>query len=478
MDSSQLKKVGPCTYVVEPSGGMRVPLRIFASEVLLAHLLKDKSIEQGMHVAALPGIRKHAIMMSDAHQGYGFPIGGVAAFDDKEGIITPGGIGFDINCGVRVLVSDLMKEEVALRIKDVLNAIFAAVPAGVGGLSGLRLDDAELDEVLREGMDWAVRKGLARPEDKERCEEGGRMPLADPSKVSSKAKSRGRRQLGTLGAGNHFLEVQYVDEVFDAAVAERFGVGRVGRVVVMVHSGSRGLGHQVCSDYLRRMEEEFPNLVESLPEKDLVYAPLSSALAADYYGAMSAAANFGWCNRQVITYQVRKAFARVFGEGSALQVLYDVAHNIAKREVHVIEGRHEQVMVHRKGATRGFGPGHAEVCACYRDVGQPILIPGSMGTASYILVGTDKAMEDTFGSTPHGAGRVMSRHEANRTFSGRQVKEDLERRSIAIKSASVKGITEEAPQVYKDIDEVIRVAREVGIGLPVVRLRPLGVVKG
>ncbi|RME53803.1 RtcB family protein [Candidatus Woesearchaeota archaeon] len=473
-----VRKVGNVVFEVPKQGSMRVPLKIFASEKLMEHLQKDKSLQQGVNVASLPGIQKQAIMMSDAHQGYGFPIGGVAAFDEKEGIITPGGIGFDINCGVRVLTSSLTEEEVFPRIKELLDAIFRNVPAGVGGRSDLRLSDEELDRVLKEGIDWAVEKGYATEEDRAHCEEHGRMPEADPRFVSPRAKSRGRKQLGTLGAGNHFLEVQAVDTIYEEDVASVFGLEKEGQVVVMIHSGSRGLGHQVCSDFLRRMEETFLDIMERLPEKDLIYAPLSHPIAREYYKAMSAAANFGWCNRQLMTFKVREAFRDVFGKGVSLRLLYDVAHNIAKLEEHDVGGARRKVYVHRKGATRGFGPGHAEVPEAYRKVGQPILIPGSMGTASYVLVGTDEAMAETFGSTPHGAGRVMSRHAANQQFRGEQIKQELEKRSIFIKSASWRGITEEAPAVYKDIDEVIRVAKEAGIGKPVARLRPLGVVKG
>lgn len=474
----ELKKISDNEWEVPKTGNMNVPVRIFASKKLLDKMKEDDSIKQGINVATLPGIYKQSIMMPDAHQGYGFSVGGVAAFDLEDGIISPGGIGFDINCGVRLLVSNLEKKDIEPKIKEIINELFNNIPCGVGKESNLRLTDAELDEVLNKGMTWTLAKGYAEKEDLDRCEENGFMKTADATKVSPTAKKRGRKQLGTLGAGNHFLEIQFVDEIYDKDIAKIFGINKKNQIVVMIHSGSRGLGHQTCSDYLRKMEEEFSDIVNKLPEKDLAYAPTKSKLAQDYLGAMSASANFGWANRQLIAYNTRKSFFKIFGDSVKLKMLYDVAHNIAKIEEYIIEGELKKVYVHRKGATRAFGPEHKEVPEVYRKVGQPILIPGSMGTASYVLVGTDKAMNETFSSTPHGAGRMMSRHEAIKRFNAEKISKELEANKIYIKAASKSGIVEEAPLAYKDVDEVVKVADEVGIGKKVARLRPLGCIKG
>jgi tRNA-splicing ligase RtcB len=473
----RIRKIGENVYQINKEGSMNVPLKVFASEKLLEKMKQDDSLQQGINVATLPGIQKQSIMMPDAHQGYGFPVGGVAAFDIEDGIISPGGIGFDINCGVRLLTTDLEVKDVEPNIKDLLNELFKRIPCGVGRESNIRLDDKGLNNVLNNGLKWALEEGYATKDDIEHCEENGSMKTADASKVTQRAKKRGRRQLGTLGAGNHFLEVQKVDKIFDKEIASLFGIKKENQVVVMIHSGSRGLGHQTCSDYLRRIEEEFHSIVSKLPEKDLAYAPTGSKLAKDYLGAMSAAANFGWCNRQLITHFTRKAFKRVLGD-IKLNLVYDVAHNIAKVEEYEVNGDRKKVYVHRKGATRAFGPGHKEVPKDYRDVGQPILIPGSMGTASWVLVGTDKAMNETFSSTPHGAGRMMSRHEAKRRFKYEKLVKEMGEDKIFVKSASMKGVTEEAPGAYKDVDEVVEVAHDVGIGMKVARLKPLGVIKG
>lgn len=474
----EIRKISKDIYEVAKEGRMNVPLRIFASKKMLTKLQKDRSIEQGMNVAKLPGIQKASLMMSDAHQGYGFPIGGVAAFDLEEGLVSPGGIGFDINCGVRVIATNIDRKDVEPKIKDLLEELFKRVPCGVGSESKIRLDDKELDEVMRDGMKWALKNGYAEKSDLEHCEESGTLAGALPEKVSPTAKKRGRRQLGTLGAGNHFLEIQVINEIFDKQVAAKFGVVHTGQIVIMIHSGSRGLGHQVCSDYIRKIEAEMPEIVAKLPEKELIYAPLKTQLAKDYLGAMRAAANFGWCNRQVMTYQTREAFKNIFGSKVKLDLIYDVAHNIAKTEEYTIKGKKKKVLVHRKGATRAFGPGHKELPKIYRDVGQPILIPGSMGTASYVLVGTDKAMEETFASTPHGAGRNMSRKQASKTWDAEKLKAELEKKKIYIKAKSYRGITEEAPGAYKDIDEVVKIADDVGIGKLVARMVPFGVLKG
>ncbi|MBR9690179.1 RtcB family protein, partial [Candidatus Woesearchaeota archaeon] len=374
--------------------------------------------------------------------------------------------------------TNLTKQDVEPKIKELVNSLFKNVPSGVGSESKIRLSDEQLDDVLNKGALWAVENGYGNKEDYENCEENGHMKTADASKVSQKAKSRGRRQLGTLGAGNHFLEIQIVDKIYDKETANIFGIEKEGQITVMIHCGSRGLGHQVCSDYLRSMEDQYPDIMRSLPEKDLIYAPAGSKLADDYFKAMSAAANYAWANRHIIGLMVRKSFNEIFGDRAKLKTIYDVAHNIAKLEEHEIGGQLKKVWVHRKGATRAFGPGRKEVPEAYRDVGQPIILPGSMGTASYLLAGTQKAMEETFGSTAHGAGREMSRHEAIRRFRGENIKNDLEKRNIYVKSASWKGIAEEAPGAYKDIDEVVKVSHEAGIGKLVARVKPFGVIKG
>ena len=476
MIKDRLVKESATTFVLPKEGDMRVPGKVFLSEKLL-EVVEEGALEQVRNAATLPGVVGHSLAMPDMHIGYGFTVGGISAFRTDEGIISPGAIGFDINCGVRVLATDLDASRVEEFIEELLPMLAERVPAGVGLKSSISLSSSQLDDVLRLGSRWALENGYAREEDVVRTEEGGCFAGADPSALSSQAKARGRNQLGTLGGGNHFLEVQVVDEVYDAEAAKRFGVTRPGQVVVMIHTGSRGLGHQVCTDYLRRIEKEYPELMRSLPEKNLAYAPANSPLAKEYFGAMQAAANFAFCNRQIIAHQVRGAFERLF-PGCQVDQVYDIAHNIAKKEVHVVDGEDVEVFVHRKGATRAFPPGSEEVCAPYRDMGQPVLIPGSMGTASYILVGTDKAMSETFGSSAHGAGRLMIRTQAKKDFSGSQVKRDLRRRSIFVHAASAKGVAEEAPGVYKDVDEVIRVTEESGIARKVVRTRPLGVVKG
>ncbi len=406
----------------------------------------------------------------------GFPIGGVAALDFEKGGISPGGIGYDINCGVRLLQTNLTKKDIYPKIKELLDTLFEHVPAGLGG-SNIRVETEQLNQILDKGSQWAVDNNYGTKEDMDHCEENGAMKTADHKAVSEKAKSRGRKQIATLGSGNHFLEVQYVDEIFDEKTAQAFGIEKKDQVTVMIHCGSRGLGHQVCSDYLREMERTFPNIIAKIPDKELIYAPAGHPLAEKYLKAMSAAANFAWCNRHVIGHQVRLAFKKIFPQAE-LKTVYDVAHNICKIEEHKINGETKKVYMHRKGATRAFGPGHPEIPKTYRDVGQPILIPGSMGTASYLLVGTNESMEATFGSTAHGAGRVMSRHEALRLFRGEKVKHELESQKISVKSASWKGIAEEAPGVYKDIEEVVEVSHKAGIGKKVVRVKPIGVIKG
>ncbi len=475
----EYKKINDNIWEVEKTGKMNVPLRIYASEKLLKKMDSDGATEQGMNVACcLPGIYGKSIMLSDAHRGYGFSIGGVAAIDSEKGCITPGGIGFDINCGVRFLTTNLTKEEVEPKIRELLNSLFKNVPSGVGSESKIKLTDKQLDDVLNNGAKWALDNGYGEAQDILHCEEEGHMKTADASKVTMKAKARGRAQLGTLGAGNHFLEVQIVDTIFDKSSAKIFGIKKEGQIGIMIHCGSRGLGHQVCSDYLREMEEAYPEIMKSLPEKDLIYAPSGSRLAEDYFKAMSAAANYAWANRHIIAHYVRVSFKEVFGDKTEVNTTYDVSHNMAKLEEHEIDGEKRKVYVHRKGATRAFGPGRKEIPKDYQKIGQPIIIPGSMGTSSYLLLGTETAMKETFGSTAHGAGRQMSRHDAIKSFRGETIKDELEKRHIYLKTASWKGIAEEAPLAYKDIDEVVKVSHEVGIGTLVVKVIPLGVIKG
>ena len=419
--------------------------------------------------------------MPDGHQGYGFPIGGVAAFDAEEGVISPGGVGYDINCGVRLLTTNLSLKDVQPKLNQLVDTIFDLVPSGLGGTGPIRLSPTELDKVLDTGVEWAIEHGYGWDEDKYHCEENGRMKDADHTKVSSQAKSRGGPQLGTLGSGNHFLEIQVVDKIYDQRVAKALGIEFEGQVTVMIHTGSRGLGHQVCSDYLRVMEHAVRKYGISIPDRELVCVPANSKEARDYFAAMSAACNFAWANRQCITHWVREAFKRVFKtdpEKLGLKLVYDVAHNIAKREVHKVNGVNKTLYVHRKGATRAFPPEHPDIPSDYKHIGQPVLIPGSMGTASYVLVGTRKAMELSWGSTAHGAGRFLSREEAVRRYWGSEVKRQLEQRGIQIRAANIRVVAEEAPGAYKDVDRVAEVSHRVGIATLVARLVPIGVTKG
>ena len=470
-------KLNDYSYEIKKSGTMRVPLTIFASEVLMEKMLGDRCLQQGMNVASLPGIKGRSLMMPDAHRGYGFSIGGVAAFDSKEGIISPGGVGFDINCGVRLVATNLTKKDVEPKMHELLEALFREIPAGKGYESKERLSDEELEDIFVQGAVSLLNKGIGSQDDVDNCESGGCIKGANPDFISQRAKARGRKQLGTLGAGNHFLEIQYVDEIFDENTAKVFGITKKDQVVFMIHCGSRGFGHQVASDYLRKMEDEYPEVIATLPEKDLVYAPIQSKLAKEYYGAMCCAANFAWANRHMIAHKTKQIFTELFPQAS-FHAVYDVAHNIAKKETHEIDGKYEEVYVHRKGATRAFGPGHEDLPKVYQETGQPVLIPGSMGTSSYILVGTAEGMKVSFGSTAHGAGRVMSRLAAKKIYEGETVKAKLAEQHIELKARSVRGVGDEAPGVYKDVDEVVKVSHDAKIGNIVVRVKPLGVIKG
>jgi tRNA-splicing ligase RtcB len=454
----------------------KVPIEVFASDKLLENMKKDKTLQQGENLASLPGLYK-AFVMPDGHQGYGFPIGGVAALDFEKGGVSPGGIGYDINCGVRLVSTQLMLDDVKPKMNQLIESCYNAVPAGVGE-GNLKLSKEELDEVLKKGAKWAFEKGYGVKEDLENSEEEGSMAGADATKVSDTAKGRGKNQLGSLGSGNHFLEIQYVSEIFDEKAAAAFGLKK-NQVVYMIHCGSRGLGHQVCSDYLRKMEQAFAKEVAALPDRELIYAPAGTQLCADYLKAMTAAANFAWCNRFIIADLARSCFMKIFDvKKESIKTVYDVAHNIAKVEEHEFEGKMKKVYMHRKGATRAFGPGRKEIPQRYQAVGQPVIIPGSMGTSSYVLVGTDKGMKESLGSTAHGAGRIMSRHQAKRDFRGQTLISELREKGIIIKGHSMVGLAEEAPGAYKDIDEVIKVSDELGIAKAVAKLKPLGVVKG
>ncbi|MDW8321220.1 MAG: RtcB family protein [Armatimonadota bacterium] len=464
--------------------GMRVDGVIYASAQLIEHIVQDQSPEQVANVATLPGIQSYSIAMPDIHWGYGFPIGGVAAMDIKEGVVSPGGVGFDINCGVRMLRTDLTIEQVQPRIKELVDQIFRDVPAGLKGEGLIKVNPQELREVMRKGAIWMIEHGYGWEEDIERSEQSttltGLLP-PEPSNISNRAIERGKTQLGTLGGGNHFLEVQVVDEIYDAKVAEAFGITQVGQITVMIHTGSRGFGHQTCDDYLDVMQKAQKKYGIELPDRQLACAPITSEEGEDYLTAMACAANFAWANRQAIAHWVRQAFAKVFGskpQQLGMHQIYDVAHNIAKIEEHEVNGKAKSVCVHRKGATRAFGPGHPAVPEVYRHVGQPVLIPGDMGRYSFILVGTVTAMRETFGSTCHGAGRMMSRHGAMREAQGRNIAQELAEKGIYVRAQNKGTLAEEASYAYKDVANVVDVCEGVGISRKVARMRPIGVVKG
>ena len=470
----KIKKISENIYEIPKEGKMLVPGIIYASEKLLESIKQDKSLEQVKNVAHLPGILKASIALADAHQGYGFPIGGVAAFDLDKGIISPGGVGYDINCSVRLLKTNLTKKDILKKQKIVVEQLYRKIPSGVGRGSKFQITKDEFKKILQGGAQYMVKKGYGIKEDYLHTEEEGCMKEANPEKVSERAISRGIGQLGTLGAGNHFLEVQYVDEIFDEKIANILGLKK-DQVTIMIHCGSRGFGHQVASDYIKKMENEYG--FKNLPDRELINAPVKSQLGKDYMSAMAAAVNFAFANKQLITHWVREEMKYIF-PNVKVDTIYDVCHNIAKFEEHIIDGKKKIVCVHRKGATRSFGPGRKEIPETYRKIGQPVLIPGSMGTASYLLIGTKKSEELTFGSCVHGAGRVKSRSSALKTLRGEEIKKELEKKEIEVKAGSWKSLAEEAPEAYKDIEEVVRVVDELGISKKVARLKPLVVVKG
>jgi tRNA-splicing ligase RtcB len=459
---------------------MRVPVRIFGTRRLLEKVMEDKSLEQAVNSATLPGLVGHVLVMPDMHQGYGFPIGGVAATRYPDGVISPGGIGYDINCGVRLLASQIDYEAAQAHLNDLASALNRHCPSGVGEKGELRMSEAELERVCREGSRWALKAGYATEQDLRRTEEGGRLEGADPGKVSARAKERGRPQLGTLGAGNHFIEVDVVDQVFDAQAAQAMGLSE-GKLVVQIHCGSRGFGHQICTDYVELFQDAVRRYNIHLPDRELVCAPLSSPEGQNYLAAMRSAANYAFANRQVLAHNARRAFEEVLaGKVKTWQLhqVYDIAHNMGKIETHVIDGMEVKVCVHRKGATRAFGPGSPELPEEYRAIGQPVLVPGSMGTASWVLVGTEASMQRSFGSTCHGAGRVMSRHQAKKSVRGDKLRAEMESSGIHVRAGSLAGLAEEAPTAYKDVDAVVETVSGAQIARKVARLRPVVVIKG
>jgi tRNA-splicing ligase RtcB len=480
IELNQLEKLDDYRWIIprQTRPGMLTDALIYTNERLLRDVLRDQCLEQAANVAMLPGIVGRSLAMPDIHQGYGFPIGGVAAtLPEEGGVVSPGGVGFDINCGVRLLASTLAIEDVAPKIRNLVDQLFRDVPSGAGRGGDVRVSHQDLDLILKEGAAWMVAHDYGLPEDLETCEESGTIDGADPSAVSDRAKKRGLPQIGTLGSGNHFLEVQYVERIFEAAAAEALGLAE-GQIVVLIHSGSRGLGHQVCTDYLRDLDESMHRYGISLPDRQLACVPVDSKEGQEYLAAMRASANYAWANRQGITHFVRGAFRRIFGDDAGLRVVYDVCHNIAKLERHRIDGRERAVMVHRKGATRAFAAGRPDLPEVYRAVGQPVLIPGSMGTSSYVLVGAEGAMLETFGTTCHGAGRVMSRTAAKKSEWAASARARLEEQGILVRAETKNGITEEIPEAYKDVDEVVNVVHEAGLSTKVARLKPKGVIKG
>jgi len=460
--------------------GMRVSARFYADDELAAAMTGDRSLEQLVNTATLPGVVGHALAMPDMHQGYGFPIGGVVATALPDGVISPGGVGYDINCGVRLLASHLSAEQVAPHLDELASALYANCPSGVGKGGLVKLKPGDLDEVMEKGARWAVRRGYGTEADLERTEENGCLPGADAAKVSARARDRGKDQVGTLGAGNHFIEVDRVERVVDEAIARRIGLC-LGQVVVQIHCGSRGLGHQVCTDYVNLFQKAVRKYHFELPDRELVCAPLSSPEGRDYLAAMTSAANYAFANRQVLAFHIRRSFEQVLAgkvKNFGLYQIYDIAHNMAKIETHVVDGRRRELCVPRKGATRAFGPGSEVLPEVYRDIGQPVLVPGSMGTSSWVLVGTEGAMAQTFGSTCHGAGRTMSRHQAKRSVHGAALRQELEAGGIHVRAGSLGGLAEEAPAAYKDVDRVVDVVHGAGIAKRVARLTPLAVIKG
>lgn len=457
---------------------MRVPARIFALEPLLDEIIGDRSLNQLVNVATLPGIVKAAMVMPDVHEGYGFPIGGVAATKYPGGVISPGGIGYDINCGVRLLTSATPFEIVEPHLQSLVKELNSLIPSGIGKGGNIHLSISNVEEVLNYGAEWAVLSGFGSTEELLYIENQGRLAAADPACVSEKAKIRGHNQLGTIGAGNHFVEVSRIDEIYHSAAAGAYGLV-AGEVVVLIHTGSRGLGHQVATDHIRIMQSAMPGYEYRPPDRELACVPFDSPEGQHYFHAMCAAANFAWCNRQVISWEVRKAWNNILGEkGGQLKLLYDVAHNMAKVEDHLVDGKPNKLIVHRKGATRAFGPSFEELPEAFRPLGQPVIVPGSMGTESFVLAGTDQSMELSFGSSCHGAGRRLSRRAAKRAVNAPKLKKELQEEGIYLEAGSFRGIAEEAPIAYKNVGMVVDTVDQAGIAKKIARLKPLAVVKG
>ena len=457
---------------------MRVPARVLASENLLDNIMEDRSLVQLVNVASLPGIQGASLVMPDVHEGYGFPIGGVAATRHPEGAISPGGIGYDINCGVRLLISDQQIADIRQDLEALSEELYKQVPSGMGKGGSIHLTEQQINDVLTQGAEWAVKNGYGSEEDLDFIESAGKLDQADPDMVSDRAKQRGANQLGTIGSGNHFVEVDYVEEIYDPEIAQAYGL-YPNQVVVLIHTGSRGLGHQVATDHIRTIMGAMPEYGIEVPDRELACVPFNSGEGQNYYKAMCAAANFAWCNREVISWEVRKAWSNIFGEGvPSLRLMYDVAHNIAKVEDHKTDGQKQKVIVHRKGATRAFGPGSEELPKEYSEVGQPVIIPGSMGTCSYVLAGDDRSMDLTFGSCCHGAGRRLSRTAAKKQVNAPVLKEKLKEEGIHVQAGSFRGIAEEAPIAYKDVNEVVATVHNAGIVRKVAKLRPVAVIKG
>ena len=478
--SIKLKKIDKYRWEVPQSGAMRVPGIVYATSSMLEDTQQQEPLKQVANVAALPGILKASLAMPDMHWGYGFPIGGVAAFDWESGIISPGGVGYDINCGVRLATTSIIEKEIRPKLENLVHALFHGIPSGVGSTGSIKLSISEEKKVLQEGSRWAVRQGYGENVDLEHTEDGGCMPNADPDVISKRALERGLKQLGTLGSGNHFLEIGVVEAIYDSHIARVFGLFK-GQVTLMLHSGSRGLGYQVCDDFLARMSQHVKKLDFHLPDRQLACAMIQSEQGKRYYNAMACAANYAWANRQILMHLSKDILLRVLGMSPrdlGLNLVYDVCHNIAKKETHVIDGKNMTVCVHRKGATRSFPPHHKAICDKYQSTGQPVIIPGDMGTASYVLAGTQKAMEDTFGSTCHGAGRVLSRKAAKKASKGRSIQRELENKGIFVKWTGRSTLAEEMPDAYKDVSQVVDVVHNAGISKKVAKLRPIGVVKG
>jgi len=476
----ELKKLAEYKWELPQTGAMRVPGIIYGDHSMLMASQQNEPLKQVANVATLPGIVKASLAMPDMHWGYGFPIGGVAAFDWESGVISPGGVGYDINCGVRLAATALGEKEVRAKLRALVEALYREIPSGIGSTGSIKLSLAEEKKVCRQGSQWALRQGLGQDLDIEHTEDRGCMANADPDTISQRALERGKKQLGTLGSGNHFVEVGVVEKIYDDKCARVFGLAE-GQITVMLHSGSRGFGHQVCDDFLARMNKHSRKLGFELADRQLACAYIQSGLGEQYFNAMACAANYAWANRQILLHRVREVFQSVFDIGPrdlGMRLVYDVCHNIAKKEKHVIDGRKRQVCVHRKGATRSFPAAHEALCDTYRQTGQPILIPGDMGTASYVLVGTRKAMEESFGSTCHGAGRVLSRKAAQKASRGRSIQRELEDQGILVKWTGRATLAEEMPEAYKDISQVVNAVHGAGISKKVAKLKPIGVIKG